>query len=125
VIAVETSSMIDWLKGLDTPQTRLIERAMDEGRLVLPPPVEAELLSFPKPQPRLAWVLERLPRMEVSDGIWARAGLARRQLKVQGLKAMLADALIAQCCIDADAELIATDTDFRHFAAHCGLKLAT
>jgi predicted nucleic acid-binding protein len=36
----------------------------------------------------------------------------------------LGDALIAQSCIDHDVPLITRDTDFRHFAKHCGLKLA-
>jgi predicted nucleic acid-binding protein len=49
--------------------------------------------------------------------------LLRRAVRRRGLKANLADALVAQCCIDADVPLIAHDPDFRHFAAHCGLKL--
>jgi len=32
--------------------------------------------------------------------------------------------LIAQACIDNDVALITRDADFRHFAKHCGLKLA-
>jgi predicted nucleic acid-binding protein len=40
------------------------------------------------------------------------------------LLARLLDALIAQSCIDHDVMLIARDDDFRHFAKHCGLKLA-
>jgi hypothetical protein len=46
-------------------------------------------------------------------------------LLLKGLKARLADALIAQCCIDADVPLIARDSDFRHFKRWCGLKLAS
>jgi predicted nucleic acid-binding protein len=42
----------------------------------------------------------------------------------KGLKARLADALIAQCCIDAGATLVCRDRDFRHFARWGGLKLA-
>jgi predicted nucleic acid-binding protein len=42
----------------------------------------------------------------------------------KGLKAAVADALIAQSCIDNDVALITRDPDFRHFAKHCGLKLA-
>ena len=41
-----------------------------------------------------------------------------------GLRARTVDSLIAQCCIDADVELVTNDPDFRHFASHCGLKLA-
>lgn len=116
--------MVDWLKGVETTQTRLIEQAMDADDLYLPLPVETELLSFPYVEPRLDWVLGELPRLDIHEGVWTRAGLSRRRLKTLGYKAMLADALIAQCCIDSDATLIATDRDFRHFAAHCGLKLA-
>jgi predicted nucleic acid-binding protein len=36
----------------------------------------------------------------------------------------LPDTLIAQSCIDHDVALIARDEDFRHFAEHCGLRLA-
>ena len=43
----------------------------------------------------------------------------------KGLKARALDSLIAQCCIDADVPLIARDTDYRHFAKWCGLKLVS
>jgi predicted nucleic acid-binding protein len=45
-------------------------------------------------------------------------------LLARKLRARLPDTLIAQSCIDHDIPLIARDTDFRHFAKHCGLKLA-
>jgi predicted nucleic acid-binding protein len=35
-----------------------------------------------------------------------------------GFKARLADALIAQACIDHDVALITRDKDFRHFVRH-------
>jgi predicted nucleic acid-binding protein len=60
----------------------------------------------------------------VIDGYWQRAGESRRALKTHKLKARIADALIAQSCIDHDVALITRDVDFRHFAKHCGLKLA-
>ncbi len=52
------------------------------------------------------------------------AGSARRLRKQKGLRAKIADTLIAQSCIDHDVALITRDGDFRHFAKHCGLKLA-
>jgi predicted nucleic acid-binding protein len=39
----------------------------------------------------------------------------------KGLKARLADTLIAQSCLDHGVPLITHDTDFRHFAALRGL----
>jgi len=123
VIAVDTSSLIDWFAGHDTRQAVLIDQALDDETLCLPPPVEAELLSFPGERPVLAEVLSRLPRLEMHEDVWRRTGLARRRLHALGLKAAFSDALIAQCCIDADTPLITRDRDFRHYAAHCGLRL--
>ncbi len=37
---------------------------------------------------------------------------------------LLADALIAQSCIDHDVRLVTRDADFRHFARLGGLRLA-
>ena len=42
----------------------------------------------------------------------------------RGLKARLADALVAQSCIDHGVSLIARDADFRHFARFGRLVLA-
>ena len=58
------------------------------------------------------------------DGYWERAGRNRRMLIASGLRARTIDSLIAQSCIDANVELVTNDPDFRHFASHCGLKLA-
>lgn len=125
MIAVDSSTLIDWLRNRHTPQTAALDRAMENNDLFLPPPVETEVLSFPGDQPLLAEVLDDLPRLLITEGFWVRAGATRRVILKHGLKAKLADSLIAQLCLDHDAELIATDADFRHFATHCGLKLAT
>ncbi|MFP5246414.1 MAG: PIN domain-containing protein [Thermoanaerobaculia bacterium] len=52
-----------------------------------------------------------------------RAGALRATLKRQGLRAGVADCLIAQSCIDHDLALITYDADFRHFL-NAGLRLA-
>lgn len=124
MIAADSSTFIDMFRGRQTVETRLLADALRRKSFRLAPPVEAELLSFPGDQGELLPMLARLKRLPVTDGFWERVGANRRLLLGRGLKARLADALIAQCCIDADAQLIASDTDFRHFAAHCGLKLA-
>ncbi|HZW15165.1 MAG TPA: PIN domain-containing protein [Brevundimonas sp.] len=125
MIAVDSSTLIDWLRNRDTVQTAALDRAMENNDLFLPPPVETEVLSFPGEQPALAEVLDDLPRLLITEGFWVRAGASRRVILKQGLKAKLADSLIAQLCLDHNAQLIATDTDFRHFVTHCGLKLAS
>jgi predicted nucleic acid-binding protein len=52
------------------------------------------------------------------------AAAARWIVLSKGFKAEVGDALIAQSCINHDVALISRDRDFRHFVAHCGLKLA-
>lgn len=68
----------------------------------------------PIPRPRrirecrrgLDALLAAAPLLPVIDGYWERATLNRRALAQRGLEARLADALIAQSCIDADIPLI-------------------
>lgn len=126
MIAADTSILVDWLRHgpRDRPDVEALMTAMKQERLILPPVVVAELMSFPKANPPLRRFLGQTARLPLTDGFWKRAGASRRRLRLLGLKAKLPDALIAQCCIDTDVPLITRDADFRHFAEHCGLKLA-
>ena len=124
MIASDSSSIINFLQGTDTPDRLLVRRALQAQDLWLPPPVKAELLSARAPHPRLETFLRDAPMLTITDGFWTRAGDNRRLILSKGLTARLADTLIAQCCIDAGAALIARDDDYRHFAQWCGLTLA-
>ena len=124
MIAADTSSVINFLAHQDTPDARLVEAAFRAETLRLPPPVVVELLSSPKAEPALRGIIDMAGMLPISEHFWTRAGEARRRLLSLGLKARLADTLIAQCCIDAGIPLITRDADYRHFAEHCGLKLA-
>ncbi|MDP2116134.1 MAG: PIN domain-containing protein [Brevundimonas sp.] len=125
MICADTSSLVRFLEGETGPDIELITRAALRGDLVVAPPSVTEFLSYTEARPRLADLLAIASVLPLETTAWEKAGLARRGLKRLGLRATLADALIAQCCIDADVALIAHDPDFRHFATHCGLKLAT
>ncbi|WP_339933655.1 PIN domain-containing protein [uncultured Brevundimonas sp.] len=124
MICADTSSLVRILEGQSGPDIALITRAAQKGDLVVAPPTVTELLSYTEARPRLADLLAIASVLPLEATAWERAGLARRKLKRLGFRATLADALIAQCCIDASAPLIAHDPDFRHFATHCGLTLA-
>jgi predicted nucleic acid-binding protein len=123
LIATDTSSLIAFLSGEAGEDVLKIEAAMASNELAIPPPVVTELYSKPD-RSEIAPLLVDVPLMELADGYWQRAGDTRRLLLAKGLRAALADALIAQCCIDADVPLIARDRDYRHFERWCGLKLA-
>ncbi|MES1200847.1 MAG: PIN domain-containing protein [Pseudomonadota bacterium] len=124
MIACDSSSLVAFLEGGAGPDVDAIVASVRGGELVIPPPVLTEILSNPRTHIVVGAAIASVPVLDVQSGFWRRAADARRRLLAKRLKARLADALIAQSCIDANVALITRDRDFRHFAAHCGLKLA-
>lgn len=124
MIAADTSAMIGYLKDDPDPRIERLHAALSGQLLWLPPPVVTELRAGRAQHPDLDQLLNDAPKLPLEDGFWDRAGATRRMLLLKGVRSRTLDALIAQCCIDADTPLITLDSDFRHFAAHCGLKLA-
>ena len=68
-------------------------------------------------------LLGERPRLPLKEGYWERAGALRATLIAACGKAPLADALIAQCCLDHGLRLVSRDADFRHFVRVAGLQL--
>jgi predicted nucleic acid-binding protein len=124
VIAADTNSLIAYFAGDRAADTELVESALADGRLCLSPVVVTELLSDPKSRDVLEPVITMWPQLDITSGYWLRASRTRAHLLARGLTARLPDTLIAQSSIDHDVPLIARDMDFRHFAKHCGLRLA-
>ena len=112
------------MAGQEGADIELIASALNSGELRLPPVVVTELLSDPSASKMLGPAMAEIDILPVTDGYWFRAGETRRIIKARGLRAKIADALIAQSCIDHKIALITRDTDFRHFAKYCGLTLA-
>jgi len=123
MIAADSSSMISYFSGDTADDVAAVRLALQSGQLSLPLPVVTEVLSDRAAEAIEADILT-LATLPIHQGYWQRAGIARRTLQNRGLKARLGDALIAQACIDNDVALITRDKDFRHFAKHCGLRLA-
>jgi predicted nucleic acid-binding protein len=123
VIAVDTSSWIAFLAGEEGADVALVDRALADRQVVLPPVVMTELLSDPKLPRSVAELLQEIPILHPRSGFWERSGLLRAGLIAQGRKARLADALIAQSCLDHEVSLVTRDSDFRHFARAGGLAL--
>jgi len=123
VIALDSSSVIAFLSGDHGVDVAVVESALKLRQGVLPPIVVTELLSDPTIRVQIKLLLRAVPWLEIRDGYWERAGDLRRRLLRVGLKARLADTLIAQSCIDHNVALVTRDRDFRPFAAHGGLRL--
>ena len=123
MIAADSSALISFFEGESGKAAEQVAAAFAASAICLPPPVLVEMLSDPMAQKEMVVTVLEFPLLPVLDGYWERAGLARSLLRQKGLKAQLGDVLIAQSCIDHDVPLITSDSDFRHFAKYCGLKL--
>jgi predicted nucleic acid-binding protein len=122
VIAADTSVWVEFFKGTENPSSRQLELALSDGALVLPLPVLFEILSGPGLTTEAKSLMIELPRLDLLNGYWERAGELRRRLLKNGFKARAMDCLIAQSCIDHRVGLVAADADFRHFVKD-GLRL--
>jgi hypothetical protein len=123
MLAADTSSVVAYLQGAAGPDVEQLDEALAEGRLHLPAPVLAELLSNPKLPTAVAAELTEIPLLEPTPGFWERAGRLRATVLARRRKARLADALIAQLCLDHSLRLITRDRDFRAFADAAGIDL--
>lgn len=123
MIAADTSSMVAFLEGLEGDDIRVIQSALEHQQLALPPVVLTELLSDPAVPRSVRALLGKLPLLDIEPGFWERAGLLRASVLKQKKKARVADALIAQSCLDHSTPLVTRDRDFRHFASTAGLPL--
>lgn len=122
MIALDSSSLIAYLSGSKGADVDAVEFALRQKQAVLPPVVLSELLSDPKLSSAAAKAFKELPRLSLLDGYWERVGYLRSEVLRGGKKAPLADALIAQSCMDHEISLITRDADFRNFG-RAGLKL--
>lgn len=124
MIAVDTSSFVAYLEGDKGKDTDELELAFDRKHVVLPPVVLTELLSDGGLDRAIADLILQLPLLPLSEDFWQRAGKNRAKVLANGFRARVADALIAQACIDNNVALLTRDKDFRHFKTLCGLKLS-
>ena len=123
MIAADTSTWIAFLQGDDGEDTQILDKALENRQVLVPPVVLTEMLSDPKLTSDISQTLSTLPLIEVTVGYWQRAGALRAQVLAKRRKARLGDALIAQSCIDHGIPLITRDRDFRAFAEAAGLDL--
>ena len=124
MIAADTSTWVAYLEGAGGEDTDLLDQALADRQVVMPPAVLTELLSNPRLSRPATESLIELPLIEMNEDYWERAGLLRAKVIGKRMKARLGDALIAQSCIDAGVALITRDRDFLAFARAAGLNLA-
>jgi tRNA(fMet)-specific endonuclease VapC len=123
-LVIDTSSWIAFLGGGDGET--IIEPALDDGTVYLPPIVAAELISgrmTERARGELEEFLSILPPCRADIAHWFRVGRLRRSLAAKGLSLSTPDAHVAQCALDLDANLLTADAVFSHVARHTKLRL--
>ena len=123
MIAADTSTWIAFFQGAAGRDVELLDRALGDRQVLMPPPVLTELFSDPKLPSNVRATLSELPLLQIADGFWGRAGELRATVLRGRRKARLGDALIAQACVDNGVALVTRDRDFRAFAVAAGLDL--
>ena len=123
MIAADTSTWIAFFQGAAGRDVELLDRALGDRQVLMPPPVLTELFSDPKLPSDVRATLSELPLLQIADGFWGRAGELRATVLRGRRKARLGDALIAQACVDNGVALVTRDRDFRAFADAAGLDL--
>lgn len=123
MIAVDTNVFISYLAGGAGNDVELLDKALRARQVVLPPVVLTELLSDSSLSKEVVALFKALPTFDILDGYWERAGLIRSVVLAKGYKARVADALIAQFCLDHKLGLLTRDSDFKAFSRICRLVL--
>lgn len=123
MLCIDTSSLIAYLEGAEGEDVVTIDQAFADRVGVITPVTVTEMLSDPSLNKNVRQTILQLPVLPLSEGFWERAGLLRAKVLRGGHKAKLADALIAQNCLDHRATLVTRDRDFRIFKQLAGLRL--
>jgi predicted nucleic acid-binding protein len=123
MIAADTSTWVAFLEGETATDTELLDQALRDRQVLMVPVVLTELLSDPKLPVEVARTLGDLPPIEIERDYWQRAGALRAKVLAKRRRARLADALIAQSCVDRGISLLTRDRDFRAFSEAAGLQL--
>ena len=105
----------------------LLDDALQQGSVVLPPIVAAELVSGAhkaSEREQLIEFLRQLPLHETPREHWVNVGELRRRCREKGLSVSTPDAHVAQCALDREALLLSTDDIFVKIARYARLRFA-
>src|SRR5262249_27239940 len=80
MIALDSSSLIAFLTGEGGGDTALVERSLTDRQAFSFPWLLTEILSDPKLPKPVGELLLQLPRLEVLEGYWERAGSLRAKV---------------------------------------------
>jgi hypothetical protein len=128
MILVDSNTWADFFNGVPTPHVTRLDAALEnEEDLAVIPIIVTEVLQGFRTDSgfrRAREVLVSLPMIHPTLGCHVRAARLFRTLRRSGVTVRGAvDCIIAQTCLDIEAELLSPDADFEHIARHTTLRL--
>jgi predicted nucleic acid-binding protein len=128
MIVVDSNCWADFFNGAAAPHVERLDLALhDEEDLALLPIIITEVLRGFRSDSgfrRALRLLTALPVIHPTLDCHVRAARLFRNLRGKGITVRGAvDCIIAQACIDMDAELLSPDADFEQIAKHAPLRL--
>lgn len=128
MVIIDTTVWIDYLNGIQTPQTEWLETEVEKQRLGLTDLILCEVLQGVKDEHLAAETQRELLKFEIlpMGGVDLAVAAARnyRKLRVQGLTVRkTVDCLIATFCLMNRHALLHNDRDFDPFEQVLGLPV--
>ena len=128
MIIVDSNTWADFFNGDSNPHVQRLDTALEgEEDLAVVPVIITEVLQGFRTDSgfqRARRVLVALPVIQPSVDCHVRAARMFRSLRKKGITVRGAvDCIVAQTCLDVDAELLSPDADFRCIAEHTPLRL--
>jgi predicted nucleic acid-binding protein len=128
VVIVDTTVWIDYLRGTQNPETRWLERELQEQRLGLTDLILCEVLQGIRDRNTFTRVQADLLRFQIfqtgGSTLAVAAAQNYRDLRERGFSVRKTiDCLIATFCLQAKHELLHRDRDFDPFEKALGLKV--
>jgi predicted nucleic acid-binding protein len=125
---VDSNTWADYFNGVRSPHVQRLDLALEEEEdLAVIPIIITEVLQGFRTDTgfqRARRVLVSLPVIYPAVDCHVRAARLFRSLRRKGITVRGAvDCIIAQTCLDIDAELLSPDTDFEHIARYTPLRL--
>jgi predicted nucleic acid-binding protein len=128
MIIVDSNTWADFFNGASNPHVQRLALALQEEEdLAVVPIIITEVLQGFRTDSgfrRARRVLLALPVIQPTVDCHVRAARLFRSLRQKGITVRGAiDCIIAQTCLDVDAELLSPDADFERIARHTPLCL--
>jgi predicted nucleic acid-binding protein len=126
MVLADTSVWIDYFRGVDSPQTNMLDELLDDERIATGDLIIIELMQGFRTKQQMMTAQQIISRLEYFDlvgkEIAFKAADNYRFLREKGITIRkTVDVIIATFCIENKFKLLHTDRDFKPMTEYLGL----